>query len=386
MLTYIQAAPPPSRKQGTVRGRRDVRNTIFVPTPEASAIASSLPAEPATSSAPLAAPGPSSPPGSLQSSPFKGVTPSQFATNEDRGASDAQSVRSGRSLASTASAIRHPELHEPGLNSSIVESVSATFEQGSVTKAMVVGEVALAYNSSGTTPSTENIRLDNFAILEKVAPNPACIHKGDDKDGYYTVQPSLISRTTVAFKYQVHHDEPASLGKHAPLVLTPQWKVEPTQTSAIVKYSLNPDLPLPAGTTSINLANVALVLHLDPSGPKATNTKVDKGGTFMRERSAVLWRLGDITLTKDAPAQQLRARFYTETEAKPGSLEARWEISGESAGGLGSGLDVSILEAGEKAESDPFADEDSAAAPVGENWKRVKGVRGLRSGGTYNAM
>ena len=95
------------------------------------------------------------------------------------------------------------------MNASLVETVSAWFEQGNVTKAMVIGQVALAFNpvdlSSGPF-GTESIRLENFPILEKVAPNPAFIEPSSDNPGDYTVDLSKITKTSVAFHYQVHLD------------------------------------------------------------------------------------------------------------------------------------------------------------------------------------
>jgi hypothetical protein len=40
--------------------------------------------------------------------------------------------------------VKHPEMHQPGFNASIVETVSAWFQHGQVTKAIVIGELALA--------------------------------------------------------------------------------------------------------------------------------------------------------------------------------------------------------------------------------------------------
>lgn len=308
---------------------------------------------------------------------------------DDQGASDTQSVRSGRSLASAASmTVKHPELNGPGLNSSIIESVNASFESGTLTKAVLAGEIALAYNHQDLSApfGTESIRLDNFSVLEKVAPNPSFVEGVNEKPGFYSINLSNITRTTVAFKYQVHHETPSAAAKHVPLMLTSQWKVEPTQASTILSYKLHPDFQLPEGTTSITLANVAIVIHLDPSGARPTNCKSSNGGVFARERNAAFWRLGEVTLVKDAPVQQLRARFFTEGEAKPGAAEARWELTMEPGSGLGSGLDVSALtEGAAKEESDPFADEDKPSEEEGK-WSIVQGVKKLRSGSTYTSI
>ncbi|KAF2101976.1 hypothetical protein NA57DRAFT_34067 [Rhizodiscina lignyota] len=387
--TLRAQAAPQARRPGTVRGRRDVRNTIFVPNPQTLDLSGTMSPEAGPSSAPL----PASPPATSQTSPFKPGQRSVFLT-DDLAASDTQSVRSGRSLASAASGtIRHPDLHGPGLNTSIVETISAWFEQGNLTKAQVFGEVALAYNHQDLSApfGSENIRLDNFSVLEKVAPNPAFIDQIPDKPGYYSVNLASITKTSVAFKYQVHHESPTAATRHAPLLLTPQWKVEPTQTSVILAYSLNPEFALPEGVSTVTLANMALIIHLDSSGAKAKTARAANGGNFVRERSAVYWRLPEVNLTKDGPVQQLRARFFTDGEAKPGAAEARWEISNEHSVALGSGLSVSMLETkdGQNPESDPFADEDAGTPAEGEKeevWKEVSSVKQIKSGATYTAI
>ncbi|GME24304.1 Cytoskeletal protein syp1 [Neofusicoccum parvum] len=288
-----------------------------------------------------------------------------------------------------AHTIRHPDLHEPGLNSSIVETVSTWFEHGNVTRAVVIGELALAYNPPDLSApfGNETIRLENFPVLEKVAPNPTFVDQVPDKAGDYTVNLSSITRTQVAFKYQVHLDE-SNIASFAPIALTPAWKVEPSQTSVILTYTLNPSFRLAPGRTSITLSNVILVIHLDPTGSKSSHCQSKPVGTFSKDKSLIYWRLGDVTLSADQPGQQLRARFYTEAEAKPGNIEARWEISGDNASGHGSGLGVSqMVQAGDSAdaEADPFADESAAPATPSIAWKDVPIVKKI-SNGTYTAV
>lgn len=308
-------------------------------------------------------------------------------------ASDTQSIRSGRSLSSSASAtIKHPDLHEAGLNASLVETVSAWFEQGTVTKAMVIGQVALAFNPvdlSAGPFGTEHIRLDNFPVLEKVAPNPAFIEQLTDNPGNYNVDLAKITKTSVAFHYQLHID-PSSVAPWAPILLTPMWKPEPTQLSAILNYTLNPAFDL-RGASSVTIRNLVLVIRLEP-GAKATSCQSKPAGTFSRDKALMYWRLGDVTLSPGQPAQSIRARFMTEGEARPGNTEARWEISGQESLGLGSGLGVSTRQekTEEEKEDDPFADEEKtdaeaeaeAGADKVESWKSVPSVKKIVSG-TY---
>jgi hypothetical protein len=121
--------PTPSRKAGTVRGRRDVRNTIFIPNP------ADVSESRDENVAPL------SPEQSFSNSK------SPVLAHLEHSTSDAQSIRSQRSLTG-APLVRHPDMHQPGLNASIVETVNASFEDGRVVSGTVVGEVALAYGHS----------------------------------------------------------------------------------------------------------------------------------------------------------------------------------------------------------------------------------------------
>ncbi|OCK78258.1 hypothetical protein K432DRAFT_332433 [Lepidopterella palustris CBS 459.81] len=392
----LRAQAAPTRKPGTVRGRRDVRNTIFVPNPQTPELTSigetyvpSVPALATVAALPAAVSLPASPPGPPPVSPFKLGHRHTFL-GDDHATSDTQSIRSGRSLSSSgSSAIKHPDMHGPGLNTSLVETVSAWLEHGSVAKAMVIGQVALAYNPVDLSSpfGTDNIRLENFPVLEKVAPNPAFIEQVPELPGSYTVDLSKITKTSVAFHYQVHLDS-SNLATYAPLIISPAWRVEATQTSALLSYSLNPAFAL-GSAPSITLHNLVLIVHLEP-GVKTTHCQSKPVGTFSREKALIYWRLGDVTLSPDQPAQQLRARFFTDGEAKPGNVEARWEVSGDHAAGLGSGLSVSQLNQAEvktESEADPFADADENIAPASPAivWKEVQCVKRIASG-TYVAI
>ncbi|KAI9759604.1 MAG: hypothetical protein M1835_000338 [Candelina submexicana] len=360
----LQAAP--TRRVGTTRGRRDVRNTIFVPSSQTPESVMNDPSAP-----PLP-------------SPYK-IGRTNALSSDDPPGSDTQSIRSSRSLNSLSSAtIKHPEMHEPGLNTSIVETVSAWLEHGQVTKAIVIGELALAYNpgETMTTSGTESIRLENFQVLEKVAPNPTFIIQSSDRPaGEYGVNLGNISRTAVAFKYQLHLDE-SNLALHAPITFTPTWKIEPNQASIILNYNLNPSFAV-GGKERIVLQNTIFIISLE--GTKASTCQSKPTGTFLRDRSLVYWKLGELTLEASSQPQKLVARFTTEAEAKPGNIEARWEISGEHATGFGGGLHLTQMSTtsdgvvGSSESSDPFADERAAPSPS-MTWKDVPTMRKLISG------
>ncbi|EME80794.1 uncharacterized protein MYCFIDRAFT_204076 [Pseudocercospora fijiensis CIRAD86] len=382
MAGKLQAPPPNARRAGTVRGRRDARNSTIVSTygPPGDSAPEQLiqpPPEASMSNLVQSPSGSFSPTGSSNTafSPFSpGAVTSPLQSSVVPLASDHtgdnQSIRSGRSQQSTAShGMKHPELVEQGLNSSIIETVSARFEHGQVVSSSLVGEIALAYNPANfsTSLGQETIRIENFAILDKVAPNPAFIAQSSGREGEYAVNLANITRTQIAFKYQLRHDDATT---HTPLLLTPAFRIEPNQASVIVSYSLHPSFSPQA--ESITFSNVTIAFTLE--GTKAGSCQSKPVGTFAREKNLIFWQLGDITLRPGGAPEKLLARFATESQATGGHVEARWEVLGDAAHGLGSGLAVSVHAAADGA--DPFADEATQAS----NWKAVPTVRKFASG------
>lgn len=137
-LRYSQAATP-TRKIGTVRGRRDVRNTIYAPqSMEIPGLDNPLPLTPGSMAARAA------------------TMPTLGEHHPAPSTSDTTSIRSGYSLTSNV-LVKHADMFQPGLNASVIETVTATFSNGAVQTAKISGEVALVYNKSGlddTPPST----------------------------------------------------------------------------------------------------------------------------------------------------------------------------------------------------------------------------------------
>lgn len=382
-LTSRQKAPQSGvrRNAGTIRGRRDVRNTVFVPNPP--------PAAPEAALSPMSnlPPMPASP--SLQA---KHATSPSNAT-DDHTLSDTTSIRSSHTLQSAPGPVVHQDLHEPGLNASIVETVNAWFSEGAVTKSFVVGELALAYNPLGES-SLDNarVRLNNFQILEKVAANPHFVREHrdivqtEDTRGEYEVALPGISRQspTVAFKYQVHIDTSNS-SAYCPIIFKPVWNIEEFQASVIVFYSVNPSFTSSVPVDSITVKNLLLSVNLDTSPEEsrevahATNAVMypNQGAAFRRKQSAVTWKLPELEVKTGTDGKFL-VRFTTSTSwPRQGKVEAKFDVRTADAG---SRLGISAAESAEK-EADPFADEDSAAQPQPSlTWKEVPTARKLLAG------
>ena len=160
VASTLTAMGMPSRKGGTIRGRRDARNTIYVAGPELTA-ENPFPSSPALSPQPSPDPRPqavSKPAAAIApivpSMPALASTPATFMSEASIATtSDTLSVRSGQSLASITH-FQHPDIAGPGLNGSIMEAVSALFEGGSLKTVKVVGEIAVSYSPSAEPDAT----------------------------------------------------------------------------------------------------------------------------------------------------------------------------------------------------------------------------------------
>ncbi|KAL1969485.1 hypothetical protein VTN77DRAFT_8923 [Rasamsonia byssochlamydoides] len=380
------------RNAGTIRGRRDVRNTVFIPTP------------PGGQEHPTFSPSPDLPASISPALPSKPSVPAAHSTiPEDRALSDTTSIHSSHTLHSISGPVSHPELHEPGLNASIIETVNAWFSEGTVTRSFVVGELALAFNPTGSeNPQSSTVRLNNFPVLEKVAANPHFVTEAsvsgkndDEKRGEYNVSLSSISRSvpTVAFKYQVHLD-PSNLSLYSPIIFKPAWNLEEFQASVIIPYVLNPAFVSATPLQSIILKNVVITVNLDLS-PEDEVTKQPRevaratgavmypntGASFRRKHSAVVWKLPELEV-KAGVEDKFLVRFTTATSwPRKGKVEAKFEYqTTDTSSRLGISV-ASDAEEEQQQELDPFADEMAAtAADSGRTWKEVPTVRKLVAG------
>lgn len=226
-----------------------------------------------------------------------------------------------------------------------------------------------------TCIGTETIRLNNFPILEAIAPNHAFVKElSNDKREEYMINVSLLSKTMVAFRYKVHVDE-TNLATHAPLILKPAWKPQGEKLGVVIEYRLNPAF----ATTSVALHNLVLIATYE--GARAAGCQTKPTGTHLKDKFLIYWRLGNVTL--DGTMQKVIGRLIGAegAEPKPGIIEARWELS-SSGHAFGSRLSVSRLDTSWKGKErmdspDPFADE-SASSSV--NWVEVESLRKIISG------
>lgn len=405
----------PARRAGTVRGRRDVRNTIYMPasTPATTSDlggslsvaepTQNLPPSPALHAA-----------GSSMSSRPSAI---QTLASEASGTatSDTQSIRSATSLGSLLHG-KHPELTAPGLSSSIVETVSATLEEGVLKSVKINGEIAFAYNGDGTISdgtlqvtvaavkraslinfsARETIKINDFPSLEAIGPNRIFVSSTAAPDEYTLDLSHIPPKTaTPGFTYRVHADDPTSdFATHCPLLIKPAWKPAGDKLGLLLQYKLNPNFL--HNDKPVVLKGVTFVATYE--GARASGVQTKPTGTHLKEKHLIYWRLGDVTFhpgKEDWQKIVCRIIGAENAEPKPGILEARWEylsssVPGEdgSHGGISisrraesKGKEKATDSSGEDTEDDPFADESAAvASPKPVHWSDIPLVRKLVSG------
>ncbi|KAH8721118.1 Cytoskeletal protein syp1 [Beauveria bassiana] len=370
-----------AQRSRTVRGRRDVRNTIYNP-------AGGLPEALSDSSL-----------GSLPPPP-RPIAASSILTSEPSttAVSDSQSVRSGTSLGNFAH-VKHPDMHEPGLNSSIIETVSAHFEDGEIQNVSIAGEIAFAYNRNDANDKThETIRINNFARLEKIGPNRIFVQNASvEQPDQFSLDLTHIPKTSTAFSYRVFADDtnnPQALSAFVPLLLKPVWKPQGDKLGLLLQYRRNPACTLPSDGGPLTLHNVVVVATYEG---RASGAQTKPSGTHLKDKHLVYWRLGDVTLSEDADAaQKLVCRVIgggDGAELGPGRVEVRWEYvssADRNAPAGASGISVARLVEDVKgkgkevtaaaAASDPFADADAPAEESAQTWIDVPLTKKLVSG------
>lgn len=405
----------PTRKTGTVRGRRDVRNTIYVPAHPSAPEQSQSAVSPGLTATTPAASSPSALPPNLTSNASRSSTfsasfgsavaptrPSalmalaQSESSGGGGASDTQSVRSATSLSTPLAHLKHIDSGNAGLNTSIIESVSASFVDGELTSVKVAGEIAFSYTPSTGSgkqfSETETIRINNFSALEAIGPNRIFV-ANTDQPGQYTIETGhLQQKASVGFTFRARAETGTALAAHCPISLNTAWKPTGDKLGLVLQYRLNTEAQLASALNGqpLVLRNVVFVAAYE--GARASGVQTKPTGTHLKEKHLVYWRMAEVSLTEAWSKIVCRIVGEQGAEPQPGHVEVRWEylVPVGNSSDSSSLISVSRLQAApntaeEEEKLDPFAD-DTAPSPAangandGPIWVDVPGAHQIVSG------
>lgn len=388
----------PQRAVGTVRGRREIRNTMYIPagdhpTPEAAPRSAEAPASMQTQNM-NQSPSAQSPVSSNgnRAAALASLLGYQSANSQgtptDRVKSSGDSVRSGTCTAVFQGAVPHSEMKEPGLNSSMIEKVSVSFVNSKIAhKWKVEGEVAMQWNDDGKPMPSEYIysecgylqhtdvfieehcvrikdHADAIEVFSKA--NDHVTHNDGHPGQYIVALPSPHTRQT-CFKYtaRVCEGKPAVDNSFLPVLVSLDWADRGNDLGVRWNYYLNPDF----SSSPVKFNNLTLVLRYN--GPTATRVQTKPVGEHIRREKRIYFKLGEVALVPGEMHRHIALLIGGEgAVCKPGHLDVLFELEGR-----GSGL---VLERKVKeGEIDPFDESDEL---VGEAWDEVVAKRKLVAG------
>jgi len=146
----------------------------------------------------------------------------------------------------------------------------------------------------------------------------------------------------------------------------------------VIEYSLNP-----AFGTEASFHN--LIILAFSKGPRSTGCQTKPSGTQYKDKSLVVWRLGDVALTQTWHKIICRLNGAEGAAPEPGHIEARWELQSTDSVPLRSGISLSTLELSKGKEvstsDDPFADDTiGGSSVVPTRWVELEASRKLVAG------
>lgn len=393
----------PQRSVGTVRGRREIRNTMYIPAGE----------HHVPGATPRSAEAPATMQNNIAQSPTMSIPTSSSNSNRaaalaslqgtsshgtptDRVKSSGDSVRSGTSTSTAAAfrcAVAHSEMKEQGLNSSIIEKVSVSFVSSKIAhKWKVDGEIAMQYNESNGEAMPRksstcsylagsplqryeaNDNLGKSCVRIKEHANAISvfskandsISQNDNQPGQYLVAlPSPhIRHTCFRYSARVCEGNPQIDNSFLPVLVTIDWQARGNDMGVRFNYYLNQDFsPEP-----VKFNNLTLVLHYN--GPSASRVQLKPTGEHIKKAHRIIFRLGEITLSPGEMHKHIALLIGAEGAVpKPGHLDVQFEIEGR---GTGLALEQKVRDG----EIDPFGESDEL---VGEMWESVPCNRKLAS-------
>lgn len=297
----------------------------------------------------------------------------------------ASNTTGGGSLANGQ--IVHPSLTTPGLNASIVELFNASFKDGELVRSNAIGEIAFSFiNEESTVPSqiielqlkSNNNQLPNFMVnpmfLEQISSAEANVANFKISD-----VSQLLMRTVGGLKYMLS-------SPLAPIVITPVWKHEPTQSTVIISIkplnsSIVEDYLSNGGV--IKLTNVLISASIQGAIVSTAATK--PSGTLNKDKGRVTWLAkDDVVFSSQAQEVRYVARFITNQQASEseGGVQVKFNIGHEDGGDALAALnvDLDILAKGKNVVEDPFGDNEGEEHHAVADWVSVPTLKSIVSG------
>ncbi|KAI8917743.1 Muniscin C-terminal mu homology domain-containing protein [Powellomyces hirtus] len=219
------------------------------------------------------------------------------------------------------------------VHASISEQVNVLIRGNEVEKLLLMGDVSLTSPLSFADLDEDKpftISISNYAELAQAVPNETFARVHPSHPEQFEINSRALKQAGMQvvpiIKYQVKITDPK---QHAPLLVHPIWKCEPTQTSLMLVYQLNPLL-----RDRLSLADVSFLVPVDAGG-EISRVQTKPSGIWNAERKAVLWKVGKVGKEAADEPQKLLARMDTTEATNPGTVAIRFTCSGALLSNIG---------------------------------------------------
>ncbi|KAF9431258.1 hypothetical protein BGZ76_000503, partial [Entomortierella beljakovae] len=208
---------------------------------------------------------------------------------------------------------------------SVIEKVNVHTQSGEIAKMMVTGDVLLTLEGTEINPDQPKkaiLRLSQLHALERFIPNQSFLAPKEDEEGAFWVNLEVLSQNGLCqgqgipvLKYQVKTEDDETKRKMIPLLVQPNWKCEPHQTSLLINYKANTHCSLSLGSqlgddSSNDNVLLSELSFLVPITGEVLNVQSKPTGVWSSDSNKMLWDVDNVIMSKTSPEpHKLLARF-----------------------------------------------------------------------------
>ncbi|WFD29526.1 Suppressor of Profilin deletion [Malassezia sp. CBS 17886] len=215
----------------------------------------------------------------------------------------------------------------------VVERVNVMWAADAQARVMVVGEVLLRLEGAASTDGDvrPRLRLGDTDGVGRIAANAAVLQEVPGTPDEYTLDVAELARTpasradgVVVLRYQVQSvDGDSTL---APLLLTPQWRCEPQQSSLLLTYHVNRDSRLVQRAPHAALEDVRFQVALPHATPVTGDVLSQPAGEWNPDLQQLQWTRPEPLPLASTESTRILARFPHASQGAPQPVSASWHL------------------------------------------------------------
>lgn len=265
------------------------------------------------------------------------VEESRAALQASETTTPAPPLTSAFSPATISTTHMSPVVHAVPLSARVVERTNVMWVNGALTRVMVVGEIHLTMLAAGPTSGRARIKITHADQLEKVAAHPDVLAEVAGAPHIYELDLGELSRAgndVVALRYQLH-TSPDTYAQWAPILLEPQWRCEPQQSSLLLNYRVNSASHLAARAPHAALQAVSFAVTLPHETPVAGAVLSQPVGAWDPSAQQLHWERPTTLPLDDTTPNKILARFPLATQGTPQPVSASWQLAAHTLSDVG---------------------------------------------------